>query len=893
MLVTHTPPTQIEKTRDIDKALIVEYPPCSDTYENSIFIGNLSYTSRPAAVIVAETNCDVKDALLLAKKKQVPFTVRGGGHGYAGNCLNKDGIMVDLSKMNEVLLDRATMTAKVQGGAKWVDVYDKFRGDDVDLMIVGGQCPTVGVGGYTLGGGLSPFSRSYGLANDNVLALTVVTAKGKILYLTNSEEDSSRKNLFWALLGGGGGNFGIVTEFTFRVNKLRGKKCVIGQLTWPVCERDGAEAFTLAMNKFNSMKIPDELCMDAFWSFKDGDDTKSQAQMTIIYNGTMDECTQLLSPVLDFGPENGLKEMFWYEWENLEKTFFKFEKVYERHMSIILEEGAITQEVTETILDLMKKAPRLSPGASPGTSPVNKCRIVWDHIGGATSRVSRKATPFPWRNGTYVLDAMAQWGSEDQSEEALAWVNECRRRLAPFSIDKRAAYLNYIDAGLKDWRYAYYAENYERLREIKSEWDPDNVFNYSQSIELAPADAPTLARVVDGSKDTWDELKEEGIAFDRYEDIVQATKKDLSIAKTIFAVGVTSGYHSLSVLEMQLILSGSGIVELDGEKTPFKSGDRIIVPAGVKQRHVNAGTVPIEMLCVCTPAFFIKDYTEFEKPLIDTAFAEKAKGIVATIPYFGLQQQHNETLKGKTAVVTGAAGEGMGKELCRQLGRMGCRVMLTGRDPSKTCAAVQELKAEGLDILGTPVDVTSDKDISNLVSACENQFSGKVDILINNAGVNFDEAEMSDLDKATRTMDVNFYGPIRMTDAFTKSSLMQTNGRVINISTELAESYYIDNGPPLPYPMFPIYKSSKQALNNWSREKAVDLEEKGISLNVVNPGWVQTPMGGGSAPDTLLDGVQATLYLSTTDNSHHGGFFERYTKEKVPAGMVKISTISW
>ena len=151
----------------------------------------------------------------------------------------------------------------------------------------------------------------------------------------------------------------------------------------------------------------------------------------------------------------------------------------------------------------------------------------------------------------------------------------------------------------------------------------------------------------------------------------------------------------------------------------------------------------------------------------------------------------------------GAGNEGMGKELCRQLGRMGCRVMLTDRDPSKTDAAVKELKAEGLDILGTPVDVTSDKDISNLVSACENQFCGKVDILINN------ETEMSDLDKATRTMDVNFYCPIKITDAFTESSLMQANRRVINISTELAESFYQDDGPPLPYPMFPIYKSSK------------------------------------------------------------------------------------
>jgi hypothetical protein len=256
----------------------VEYLAGSKEYDITIFIGNLNYTLRPTAVVIAKTTLDIVNALPFAKEKKVPFTVRGGGHGYGGNCLNTDGIMVDLSEMNEVLLDRDTMTARIQGGAKWVQVYDKLRGPDVDLMVVGGMYPTVGVGGFTLGGGLSAFSRSFGLAIDNVLALTIVTAEGKILNLTNSEKDPSRKNLFWALMGGGGGNFGIITEFTLRVHKLRGQKIVAGELTWPVTESN--EAFQFAMDAFNSMKPPDELCMDAFWSFKDGDDTKLQAQMT-------------------------------------------------------------------------------------------------------------------------------------------------------------------------------------------------------------------------------------------------------------------------------------------------------------------------------------------------------------------------------------------------------------------------------------------------------------------------------------------------------------------------------------------------------------------------------------------------------------------------------------
>jgi len=123
--------------------------------------------------------------------------------------------------------------------------------------------------------------------------------------------------------------------------------------------------------------------------------------------------------------------------------------------------------------------------------------------------------------------------------------------------------------------------------------------------------------------------------------------------------------------------------------------------------------------------------------------------------------------------------------------------------------------------------------------------------------------------------------------------LKKSGGRVINVSTELSASNYVEDDPNASYPLFPIYKGSKQALNNWSRKAAVDLKGEGISLNVVNPGWVETSMGGGGAIDTILDGIQATLYLSTTKNSHHGDFLQQYKEEKPPAGMVQICTRSW
>lgn len=462
--------------------------PGSAAYKNAIFIGNLLYRfKRPACVVMARTDADIQETVRFARKHNCKLNIKNGGHSYAGYCLNEDGIVLDLSNMTAFSIHHDAMTLTTQAGTNWLQLYEGLRGKNEQYMVLGGQCPTVGVSGFTLGGGLSTFSRSYGLGIDNVISIKVVDAEGNLSTLTRDETDPDKKDLFWALCGGGGGNFGIATEFTLRLHKLPLPTVVCGELTWNIPQQ--TSDFKAAMNAFNTMQQPDELCMDAYWNY-DADTGQFQAMMTTIYNGSMEECNEVMAPILKYNPDNGLKSMHWIEWERQEEGFDEFSKIYHHHVSFIMGEGAITPEVTDIIMELMESAPALTANPDPSKPAVKNAHILWDHIGGATKNVPKDATPFYWRDGVYVMTAMINWDKPEQSADAFAWAQRCKDKLTPYSLEGKAAYLNYIDGTLLNWQEAYYGANYDRLRKIKSKCDPTNFFYFKQSVELDEAHPP-------------------------------------------------------------------------------------------------------------------------------------------------------------------------------------------------------------------------------------------------------------------------------------------------------------------------------------------------------------------------------------------------------------------
>ena len=434
----------------------------------------------PAVVAQASSVEDVQTIVNFARRNKVRLTVKNGGHSYMGYCLNENGIVLDLSLMKGCYVDSENMTVKLEGGVVWKDAYDKSLTDPRNI-IIGGQCPAVGVSGFTLGGGLSPFSRSYGLACDNLLEMTIVTYEGKVVTVSQRDKGENKRDLFWALRGGGGGNFGVTVNMTSKMHKLMDSKgtIVCGQLIWDLPQR--RDDFNKMMSVFNVTKCPNELTIDALWSHRKN--KQLTGGMTVIYNGGWDAARNALAQLLAFKPTmNTLKSMKWTDWVHWAEGWDPFNQVYHHHASFIFAEGAMTPELIAQISGLVAEAVELLGITNENESHDPKCHILWDHIGGATAGIAPHDTAFFWRQGHYVSTVKVQWTEPEHSLKMMDFIAKCKTTLLPYALEHKAAYLNYIDGTVANWQEAYYGYNYPRLQKVKTQWDPHNFFWNMQSI---------------------------------------------------------------------------------------------------------------------------------------------------------------------------------------------------------------------------------------------------------------------------------------------------------------------------------------------------------------------------------------------------------------------------
>ncbi|QRV82018.1 FAD-binding domain protein [Ceratobasidium sp. AG-Ba] len=470
-------------------ALANELPPGAMIYpgtvafERAVSIGNLLYSRKtPAAIVQPRDTQDVVTIIKFCRANNIQFTVKNGGHSYAGYCLNKGGIVMDMGTMMQTVL--ADHEATIQGGATWESVYARLVGKDRRCIIIGGQCPTVGVSGFTLGGGLSPFSRSYGLGIDNIREMTVVTADGSVVTLDAYESDPKRRRLFWALRGGGGGNFGVLVEFKARIHRLKDPHghVVCGQLTWDLDKH--LEEFNNMIVAFDQEGCSRDLTLDAIWrsDVKPGKPGKLLGQMTVIYNGgSKADCEKALDNILKCKPdENDIREMHWSEWVHTELGLNASGSVYQHHASFIFARGALDLELVRGISELVKEAYDRYVLPHHGV----KVHFLWDHIGAETANYAADATAFPWRTGAYVCNLKLIWTCQDLSKEMFDFALKTRKFLDPYTIDGKASYVNYIDSTVEDWQGTYYGQNYPALQAVKAEWDPSDFFRFERSIEL-------------------------------------------------------------------------------------------------------------------------------------------------------------------------------------------------------------------------------------------------------------------------------------------------------------------------------------------------------------------------------------------------------------------------
>jgi FAD/FMN-containing dehydrogenase len=407
---------------------------------------------QATVILLCLNEDDVVLGLNWAKENQMKFCVRSGGHSYEGYSVC-EGLVMDLSLMKAVTIDSVSKTAIVQTGTKLGQMYDAVSAEGYAL--VGGTCPDVGIGGHASGGGQGNLSRKLGLVIDNIVSLKIVTADGKLLRASATENP----DLFWACRGGGGGNFGIVTEFQMKLHEIPSVSIVEIH-----CKDDAKESF-LAWQKWIA-NCPDELSTVLEISARSGKfyDIEIHGQ----HLGSEEDLKSIVQPLMDAMPGATAK----YSAMSFIKSIHHFAGPRPESEYFKASADFVEQDLNESAFDTLSAL--LLDTSCPGVT------LEFIQYGGAIKRVRPDETAFPHRNAEFCVQYFASWDKPEQEADSIQFVKKLRKTMQPFVTG--GCYVNYLDADITNFAEAYYQKNLPRLSQIKTAVDPKRVFTFAQAI---------------------------------------------------------------------------------------------------------------------------------------------------------------------------------------------------------------------------------------------------------------------------------------------------------------------------------------------------------------------------------------------------------------------------
>jgi len=429
--------------------------PTDAEYEEARRVHNGLIDRRPAVIARCRGTADVVDALAFAREHGLEVAVRGGGHNVAGRSVVDDGLLVDLSTMKGIHVDPEARTARAQGGVLWGEFNKETHLHG--LATTGGVISSTGIAGLTLGGGIGFLMGKHGLSVDNLISAEVVLADGRVV--TASEEDDA--DLFWAIRGGGG-NFGIVTSFKYRLHPV--ETVTAGLVAHPF-EKAGE---VLRFYRDLTSDLPDEVVMfGGTVHAPDGSGTKLAAIVMLDCRppGTDDG---VVRKVKEFGPPvmDALEPMP-YPVANtmLDGGYPRGALNYWK--SSFLE--ALSDDTIDAMVDCFARAP----------SPMDA--ILLEHFHGAVCRVPVEATAYPHREPGYNFALASEWTDPALTDRCVEWARETFRTMDPHFASGR--YVNYLgDDSTPEELAGAYGPNLPRLRQLKKRYDPDNVFHLNHNI---------------------------------------------------------------------------------------------------------------------------------------------------------------------------------------------------------------------------------------------------------------------------------------------------------------------------------------------------------------------------------------------------------------------------
>ena len=439
--------------------------PGDELYESARKIWNGMIDKRPAVIVRCAHTSDVVESIRFAKTSGYPLAVRGGGHNIAGNALCDDGVVIDLSQMKAATVNPTARRVIIEGGATLGDLDAATQAHGLATPV--GINSTTGLAGLTLGGGFGWLSRKYGMTVDNLESAEVVTADGAVLQTSPKQHP----DLFWALRGGGG-NFGVVTRFEFRLHPV-GPDVLSGLLVYPLAE---AKSVLQKYRQFID-QAPEELTV---WSvlrlapplpfLPSQVHGKGMLALPLIYLGDPKQGEPLIKPLRTFGTLLG---------EHVGvQPFVAWQKAFDP----LLTPGArnywkshnftmLKDELLDIIVEYMAELP----------SP--QCEVFFGALGGATTRPASDATAYAHRDTKFVMNVHGRWEEPDEDDRCMAWARDLFNATAPFA--SAGVYVNFLTSDEEDRVRAAYGSNYNRLAEVKHKYDPGNLFCVNQNIRPA------------------------------------------------------------------------------------------------------------------------------------------------------------------------------------------------------------------------------------------------------------------------------------------------------------------------------------------------------------------------------------------------------------------------
>jgi FAD/FMN-containing dehydrogenase len=441
--------------------------PADAGYDAARAVWNARFDRRPAAIVRCRSADDVQAAVGLVRERDLLFAVRSGGHDYAGNSTCEAGLVVDLSPMKAIDVDVDGRRAAVQPGVTWAELDRATAAHG--LATTGGTVSTVGVAGFTLGGGTGWLSRGHGLAVDNLLAADVVTATGERVRASAEENP----DLFWALRGGSG-NFGIVTSFVLRLHPAP-EHVLGGQILFP----HSAAGNVLRLYRAYMAAAPDEVCCYPFFYrvppiqlFPETLHGKTTLALVAAWTGEPAGGEAALAPLRDFG-EPSLDTIARLSYVDLQQSFDAGMAKGSRWYSRAVYLDALSDETIDTVVRRTENLPG------------EFTTVYFEPMGGAIGRVDPAATAFPHRRAAFGLHVFPGWRSAADDEANMAWANAFFAEIVPHGGDG-GVYVNLLGGDEPERVPAAFGSNYSRLRQLKRRFDPDNLFRSNHNIP--PAD---------------------------------------------------------------------------------------------------------------------------------------------------------------------------------------------------------------------------------------------------------------------------------------------------------------------------------------------------------------------------------------------------------------------